>query len=488
MENRIRSYTQSWFITEPVLFSVWNTHKLVKNNKIDTLRIGNGKVEYNEEFVKNLSDKDLKTLLMFEAFRILVKHPYERAKPNAMASYTASNVTIQEYLSTQLEMPNAKKLFENLLAKNQTDMQKKFLEIYDDLMELDDSELEKNFGVNKSQLTIQKESIPSLEEEDIVSKHFEFYYNLLEKNLPQMLDNPLYENVKQKLEDLLNEQKGQSQKGQEDQDGDSESQEDQDGQEGQDQDGQENQEGQGGKSLKDHFDPLNSQQNTQEWGEDEFLQNEINHVIQDAQITNNWGNVPGHFKDYLIASMTPKVDYRKILRNFRASVITSDTTVSRMKTNRRYGWQQPGRKRNFTTKIAFFVDVSGSMSNESLRNGFSIINKFFKYGIESIDVYQFDTEIKNAKPLQMQKAKKEVKVLGRGGTDFQPVIDLVESSKTNYDGIIIYTDGGSYAPTLKRKTNKKLLFLYDTERNYNDAKDRLKGIGKVAFIKDSNHI
>jgi len=45
------------------------------------------------------------------------------------------------------------------------------------------------------------------------------------------------------------------------------------------------------------------------------------------------------------------------------------------------------------TRLLFAIDVSGSMGTEELRQGFSVVNRFFNYGVPAIDVIQFDTEI-----------------------------------------------------------------------------------------------
>ena len=189
-------------------------------------------------------------------------------------------------------------------------------------------------------------------------------------------------------------------------------------------------------------------------------------------------------RDQLIASLKPKLDYRSILRKFRASMITSQTMINRMRPNRRYGFGFPGKKREFTTKLAFFVDVSGSMTDDILKRGFGVINRFFKYGIESTDVYQFDTEIKDEKPLTMHQARKEFKLIGRGGTDFQAVLDLLHRKGNPYDGVIIYTDGYASRPRVpKGLDTSKILFLFDSEVNYEQCKKNLQGIGKQAFVK-----
>ena len=460
-DKRIRSFTQSWFITEPVLFSVWNTHSLVKNNNIKTVRIGKRRVEYNEKFIMGLEDQDLKTLMIFEAFRILTKHPYERAKKNPIANQTGSNVTIQEYLATHLEMPRALEMFKSMLKKNRSKEEDKFAKVYEDLSNMDDAELEKMTGMSKAKLKAIRSNIPDYDEEDLAKRHFEFYYNLIDQNLPEVMQTPLFENMKNALEG-----------------------------EGQGQEGEGNDQSKPGDSnAKDHFDPMNSFEQQQEWGEDELVKNEVNDAIQNAQLTNTWGSVPGTMREALIASLKPKIDYRSILRSFRASMIASTTRVNRMRPSRRHGWQMPGKKRDFTTKLAFFVDVSGSMDDRTLNKGFSIINKFFQYGIESTDVYQFDTEIKDEKPLTLHGAKKDIKLLGRGGTNFQCVLDLLAKKGIRYDGVIVYTDGWASRPTMPAGMPKsKFLWLYDTESNYNGAKRTLEGLGKIAFVKsDDSH-
>jgi predicted metal-dependent peptidase len=465
-QDKIRSFYQSWFITEPILFAVVNTHKLTPNNKLKTLRVGKGLIEFNEEFINKQSEEDLKQLLIFEAFRILCKHPYERKRQNPIANLTGSNVTVQEYLATHLEMPQAREMFQNLLKTNRTKEQEKFAEMYGELEEMEDSELEGMTGMSKAKLRSIRDSIPDMTEEELRKRHFEFYYNLVDQNLPEMIESsPTFEGLKDAIDKALGEGPGGEGDGEE--------------AEGQGQ-GDGSQEG---GDMSDHFDPQNALEQHGNWGEDELQKNEINNAIQDAQVTNKWGSVPGSMQDMLTASLNPKVDYKSILKKFRASVLSSETVTNRMRPSRRYGFGFPGRRRDFTTRLAFFVDVSGSMTNDILQKGFGVINKFFKYGVKETDVYQFDTELKDEKPLKMFKAQKEIKLLGRGGTDFQCVVDHL-AKVPEYDGVIIYTDGYSYRPTIpKGLKTKNILWLYDTETNYNECKENLKGIGRAAYIR-----
>ena len=98
----------------------------------------------------------------------------------------------------------------------------------------------------------------------------------------------------------------------------------------------------------------------------------------------------------------------------------------------------------------------GQYHQKSCRIFFSIINRFFKYGIEKHDVIQFDAEVK-PEILTLKKAKKKVQITGRGGTNFQAVIDFYESNPA-YDGLILFTDGEAPCPKIHR-TLKKLWFF-----------------------------
>ena len=66
-----------------------------------------------------------------------------------------------------------------------------------------------------------------------------------------------------------------------------------------------------------------------------------------------------------------------------------------------------GSIRRFDTRLLIAVDVSGSISSESLSYFYGVINSAFRYGFESIDVIQFDCGI--TKVQNLKKQMKEVK-------------------------------------------------------------------------------
>src|SRR5262249_20588386 len=132
----------------------------------------------------------------------------------------------------------------------------------------------------------------------------------------------------------------------------------------------------------------------------------------------------------------------------------------------------------------FAVDVSGSMSSQDLARGFSVVNRFFKYGIESIDVILFDTEIKGT-PLTLKRARRTVEVTGRGGTSFAPVITFLDEHR-GYDGAILFTDGYAPVPTRPKNRHTRLFWLFTREETYQSQHEGLRPVGRAAYLKEAS--
>ena len=77
--ERIQQETEQWFLTEPLFFTVYCSHRLTINpNMLCALRSGQGRIEYNPEVIDSMPDHQLRALLSVEMIRILLKHPYSR--------------------------------------------------------------------------------------------------------------------------------------------------------------------------------------------------------------------------------------------------------------------------------------------------------------------------------------------------------------------------------------------------------------------------
>ena len=207
------------------------------------------------------------------------------------------------------------------------------------------------------------------------------------------------------------------------------------------------------------------------WEEDDEMSDSVNQQIQKAQKTNQWGSVSGQFQETITASLKIPMDYRRILSQFRASIISQRRKLTRMKPNRRYGFEFMGSQFEPKTHLLVAVDVSGSIESDDLIHFFSIINRFFTYGVEAIQVIAFDTEIKQE--FELKKATRNIKIVGRGGTDFQCAIDYYEQHP-EYQGLIIFTDGYACVPKIRLK--KQILWILTGKREYEEAYHWIKNL------------
>ncbi len=205
------------------------------------------------------------------------------------------------------------------------------------------------------------------------------------------------------------------------------------------------------------------------WDEDEVMADSVNQQILKAQQTNQWGNISGDFKETVTASLKIPMDYRRILSQFRAGIISQRRKLTRMKPSRRYDFDYMGSKFEPKTRLLVAVDVSGSIGSDDLQNFFSIINRFFSYGVESVRVIAFDSEIKQE--FELKKAAKSVQVVGRGGTNFQCVVDYYESH-SECQGMIVFTDGYADVPEITRP--KQTLWILTGRDEYEIAREWIK--------------
>jgi predicted metal-dependent peptidase len=213
------------------------------------------------------------------------------------------------------------------------------------------------------------------------------------------------------------------------------------------------------------------------WQQDDLMTAQVNEVIRDVK---SWGSLPGQLVEDIIASTKARVDYRKILAGFRASILSEKRKLTRMRPNRRSGFDTMGSRYDFTTRMIIGVDCSGSISKDDLQNFYSTINRFFQYGIQQIDVVQFDTGLGEVQTLL--KASENIKVTGRGGTCFQPFIDFV-AKHPEYDGALIYTDGYAAQPTIPVNMRTPLCWLFRSESELKKHEHWMRQSGRVCVIE-----
>lgn len=215
------------------------------------------------------------------------------------------------------------------------------------------------------------------------------------------------------------------------------------------------------------------------WEEDSAMSEMINDIVRNIK---DWGSLAGSMAEQIVASSRSRIDYRKILNSFRASIISTKRCLTRMRPSRRYGFQQMGSKFDFTTGLLIAVDTSASISSGMLEYFFGVINRFFKYGIKTIDVIQFDWEL-HGDAVTLEKAVVKMDVSGRGGTSFQPAIDYAAKHGKEYDGLIFLTDGYAPEPVLPKHFPLKIAWVCEDRHSYEQHHEWMRKFGRVCYME-----
>ena len=461
--ERIKQIGERWFLTEPLLFAVYCSHEFCENDSLDVaVRTGNRMVEYAPHILDKVSDADLLEYLKVEMFRILLKHPYQRQPPFAVKALLtqASNITIADVYDVA---PVVKK-------------------------HMSGTELELPQGLC-----------------------FEEYYNLLLQQTSSNSSNDNKSDSDNKSDNVDDEGSGGGDSGQQGGEGGNASDGSSDGDSngsGTDSNAGDN-DGNGGGSQGDSGSGMSrgndgnshggtgsgggsqgeqeqrDSQTSELWDDDEEACCDINGFIEKAEASNTWGTIPGTLKGLIKASLKVDLDYRKMLSLFKTSVLSSRRRLTRMRPNRRFGFDAMGSRYELSTNLLIAVDVSGSVTDKSLEFFFSVINRLFKYGIEKLDVLQFDAAIQgNIEPLR--KARRTVKILGRGGTCFQPAADYY-CEHPEYDGLIYFSDGYAPSPIYNTKRPIDVLWVLCSKSAYEANGSRLKELNRnrVTYIPRS---
>ena len=212
------------------------------------------------------------------------------------------------------------------------------------------------------------------------------------------------------------------------------------------------------------------------WDEDELTVALINGVIEGCT---SWGSLVGAFAERLKASTRAKINWRNVFSGFRASILSSHRKLTRMRPNRRTGFDNMGSIRRFDTRLLVAVDVSGSISSQSLSYFYGVVNSAFRYGFSSVDVIQFDCGVRVVQSLR--KVMRDVAVVGRGGTSFQEPIDYAHEN--GYDGLLILTDGYAPAPTLPEGMRCKIIWVCQDCKCYENHHQWMEKTGRVCTIE-----
>lgn len=173
---------------------------------------------------------------------------------------------------------------------------------------------------------------------------------------------------------------------------------------------------------------------------------QVGHVLNQVvdQVQKSRGTVPGEMEELLKNWNTndpPKFDWRGYVRRFAGKSVKVYTKKSRRKFNKRLP-DFPGLKIKQQKHILAAIDTSGSVNTDELKEFMNEIKHMYKTGSE-VTIAQCDTAIKR---IGSFNPREDFEVVGRGGTDFQPIIDYYNEHQHKYSCLMYLTDGEAPVP------------------------------------------
>ena len=425
------SLTMPWFYSNPIFFKLFCMQKLVPNPKIPIpFRVGKNLIEYNPLIVGKKTRESLRNQLAVEIQRIILRHPFRRPE--------------------------------------------------------DDWDFDKEIWYEASTMTITQKGVGCRGFEK--HRDIEYYYKMLRNSDDEDSDDDdeddgsgfmgseTDENQNGDGAEEFQNQNGRSSFFQEESDCEESN--------GASSDSTETKEEKNGGAQDDNSKTEKTKAGCELWSCDDT---EAEKSIDSFMKSNStlWGTMPGNLEELLSLMAVKKARIPscvKLLEYFKALRNNKDYTLTRMRPSRRFGHAQMGKKRRpLPSKILVGVDVSGSITDGQVLKFYHAIANVFDKGIKYIDVLQFDCVLATEKPEPFKKVS-EIKIHGRGGTCFQPIFDYAIKNQRDYDGLIIFTDGGAEEPVIHHKFSTKVLWVLVDKVSYFDTKETLSKTGFVTVL------
>ena len=206
--------------------------------------------------------------------------------------------------------------------------------------------------------------------------------------------------------------------------------------------------GQGGSSLSDHaFDDHSGWEEVDDETKQiakEHLKEAMKKASEDASKANGWGTISADVRKQIMDAITPKVDWKKVLRYFIKKSQRADKRSTVRRINKRFPLIHAGKKVRRQAQIAISIDQSGSVSDSMLASFFSELNKLAS--LAEFTVIPFDTEVDPSLVYVWKKGESKTwERVKCGGTCFNAPTKYVNDQR-KFDGHIILTDMEAQKP------------------------------------------
>lgn len=178
------------------------------------------------------------------------------------------------------------------------------------------------------------------------------------------------------------------------------------------------------------------------------------------------GTLPGSVEQLLKLlqeKRKPVIDWKSFLRRFVHNSYKEYCITTRRRESRRFD-ENPGLRHEPEFSLLVGIDSSGSVSDDELREFMSEIANIYRQKCE-IRILVCDTRI--VQDIKYKGEKHEIKINGRGGTSFEPVLE--EYAKSRSTCLVYFTDGECY---IEKKPNKPVLWVLSSRGTDQYLKDQ----------------
>ena len=203
--------------------------------------------------------------------------------------------------------------------------------------------------------------------------------------------------------------------------------------------------------------------------EKQLIENQMQRILQEvkSQTEKKRGHVPGEMKGIIKIKeiVPPKFNWKNYLRRFTGISSKIFTKKIRRKENTKFP-DMPGMKVKMKQKLMLAIDTSGSVCDDEVREFMNEMHHIYKTGVD-IALVQCDTYIRD---ISEYKGTYDLKLHGRGGTDFTPVIEYFNEN-TSYTSLVYFTDGEASTHVNPRA---KVLWVHSEQSDINEDLPGLK--------------
>lgn len=177
------------------------------------------------------------------------------------------------------------------------------------------------------------------------------------------------------------------------------------------------------------------------------------------------GTLPGVVEQMLKLAQEkrqPVIDWKSFLRRFVQNSYKEHTITTRRRESRRFEGA-PGLRHEPEFQLLVAIDSSGSVSNAELTEFMQEIDNIHRNKCD-IRILVCDTRI--VQDFEYKGNKEQIEIKGRGGTSFEPVLDVYE--KTPSTCLVYFTDGEC---PVERRLKKPVLWILSSRGTDSYLKD-----------------